>query len=136
MEVDKHHLFQGEVQGKKNRATGFHSTAQPHPHSQPSGPVLREDPHSHVYEQGVKIQKPSSGNWYDKRQPSTFFPNDFSARKVERTVQRAHTISQSTGMNPVDVPWRRFADTREESGGMMKVDVRENNGKIRGFPVL
>lgn len=136
MQIDSDHIFQGEVQGKKNRPSGYHSTASNHPYARPVGGKLQEDPHSHIYSQNVEMRKPSNNIWRPKRQPSTFFPDDFSQNKVERYLQRAHTIEQQSGQNPAPVQFRRFADTREESGGVMKIQVSQNGGKLRGYPVF
>lgn len=136
--IDRTHIFQGEFakSGNHLRPRGFHSTAIAHPNSRTAGPVLREDPHSHVYEQAVELRRNVDSAWKSKNQPSTFFPPDFSQAKVESTVVRAYHVHQQTQQNPVPVPWRRFADTREESGGTMNVRVEHSPGGLRGFPVL
>lgn len=136
--IDRTHIFHGEFakSGQHTRPRGFHSTSIAHPNSQTAGPVLREDPHSHVYEQAVQLRKNADSAWKSKAQPSTFFPPDFSQAKVERTVKRAYHAHQQTQQNPVAVPWRRFADTNEESGGTMNVRVAIGPGGIRAFPVL
>lgn len=134
--IDRKHVFEGEIQGKKNRASGYHHVNRFHPYARTTGNVVREDPSSHVFEQAVEVQKPSTGRWHAKRQNSTFFPSDFSQDKVERTLRRAYTISGTNAPNTVQVPWRRFADTQQESGGTMNVRVEYGPNGIRGFPVL
>lgn len=136
--IDRVHVFEGEFakSGNHKRPRGYHSTATGHTNAQTVGPVIKEDPHSHVFEQRVQLRKDAVSAWKDKAQPSTFFPSDFSQTKVEHTLQRAYHAHVSTGQNPVPVTWRRFADTKEESGGTMDVHVETSARGIRGFPVL